>query len=162
MEGTISSTVRLLMVVSMAVVMGTRCGGGTSPSTPPATTSASTPTVTWPTPSPSAICTPSGTALEITAQAHPSSGVPSPYSFDKECLAAPADTRFTIRFDNRDAETHNIDILDFPGGTSLFAGKLVTGPTIVTYTVKPLAAGRYYFRCDVHPLRMHGTFVVGE
>jgi plastocyanin len=146
----------------MAVTLSAGCGGGGTAAAPTPATAAPATSAISPTPSPSAICTPSGTALEISAQADPSSSGPSPYSFDKDCLAAPADTRFTIRFDNRDAETHNVDILDFPGGTSLFTGKLVTGPKIVTYTVKPLPSGTYYFRCDIHPLRMHGTFVVGE
>ncbi len=91
--------------------------------------------------------------------AHPSN--PSGYAFDKDCVAAPAGARFTIKFDNQDAESHNLDILDQPGGTSLFAGKIIKGPKTVTYTVKPLAAGTYYFRCDLHPLRMNGEFLVG-
>jgi plastocyanin len=97
--------------------------------------------------------------LEIAALAHPSN--PSGYTFDKDCLAAPARTGFTIEFDNQDAESHNLDILDQPGGTSLFAGKIIKGLKTVTYTVKPLPAGSYYFRCDVHPLRMNGTLLVG-
>lgn len=75
-------------------------------------------------------------------------------------MAAPADTPFTIRFDNRDADAHNVDILDHPGGTALFTGKIVTGPKIVTYRVEALPAGTYYFRCDIHPLVMHGVFLV--
>jgi hypothetical protein len=49
------------------------------------------------------------------------------HAFDRDCLAAPADTAFTIRLDNRYADMHNVDILDHPGGTSLFLGKLVKG-----------------------------------
>jgi plastocyanin len=146
----------------MAVTMGARCGEGGTSSAPPTVTTAPTPSLTSPTPSPSVLCSPSGTALEITAQADTSNSASSQHSFDKDCLAAPADTRFTIRFDNRDADSHNIDILDHPGGTSLFTGKIIVGPKTVTYNVKPLPSGTYYFRCDIHPLLMHGTFVVGE
>ncbi len=151
------STLRVWAAVSMTVIMGAGCGGGSTSTAPPTVTTASTPSTLSPTPSPSAVCSPSGTELEVAAETD-TSGIPS---FDKDCLAAPADTRFTIRFDNRDAEAHNVDILDHPGGTSLFTGDLITGPKVVTYTVKPLPSGTYYFRCDVHPLRMHGTFVVG-
>jgi plastocyanin len=97
--------------------------------------------------------------LEITAQADPVTGLPE---FDKDCLAAPADTEFTIALDNRDAESHNIDILDHPGGTSLFTGKIFAGPKTMTYAIDPLSAGTNYFRCDVHPLRMNGTLLVGD
>jgi plastocyanin len=84
----------------------------------------------------------------------------SRHAFDRGCLAAPADTAFTIRLDNRDSDMHNVNILDHPGGTSLFLGELVKGPKVVTYDVDPLAAGTYYFRCDVHPLQMNGDFLV--
>jgi plastocyanin len=95
--------------------------------------------------------------LEIVAQADATTGLPT---FDRDCLAAPAGTRFTIRLDNRDANTHNVDILDQPGGIPFFTGRIVKGPKIVTYSVKPIDPGTYYFRCDVHPLRMNGTFIV--
>lgn len=127
-----------------------------APPTPATTPTAS---VISPAPSPSPTCSPSGTALEISAQRDTSN--PLGYSFDQDCLAVPANSRFTITFVNQDAERHNIDILDHAGGTSLFMGKLITGPKTVTYTVKPLPVGTYYFRCDVHPLTMNGTLMVG-
>jgi plastocyanin len=80
-------------------------------------------------------------------------------AFDKDCLAAPAGTAFTIRFDNEDSNTHNLDIMN--GGASLFTGDIVVGPKVVSYHVGALPAGVYTFRCDVHPTQMHGTFVVG-
>ena len=45
--------------------------------------------------------------------------------------------------------------------TTLFKGAVVTGPTTTTYHVPALKAGTYYFRCDIHPTQMTGTFVVG-
>ena len=78
--------------------------------------------------------------------------------FDKTCLAAPANTPFSIRFDNEDSNTHNVDIMR--GGTSLFTGDIVVGPKVVTYSVGALPAGTYTFRCDVHSHQMHGLFVV--
>jgi plastocyanin len=143
----------------MAVVMGAACSGGETRAVPPTLTTTPSASVLSPTPNLSPTCSPSGTALEISAQKEPSN--PTGYKFDKDCLAAPADTRFTIKLDNRDAELHNIEILDHPGGTSLFTGKSITGPETITYTVKPLHAGSYYFKCDIHPLRMNGTLVVG-
>ena len=45
-------------------------------------------------------------------------------------------------------------------GGPLFLGEVFPGPRTVTYDVKPLPKGSYFFRCDVHPTQMHGAFVV--
>lgn len=103
-------------------------------------------------------CAPSGARLQETAK-----GI----SFEKKCLAAPADQAFTIVFDNQDPGTpHNIHIYAAdprkdPNARSLFSGELVTGPSKADYEVKALPAGRYFFHCDVHPTQMFGGFVVG-
>jgi len=56
---------------------------------------------------------------------------------------------------------HNIAIYtDDSAAESLFVGELVTGPKQVTYEVGALDPGTYFFRCDVHPTTMTGTFVV--
>ena len=101
----------------------------------------------------SAACAPAGTALQLVAL----NAV-----FDTDCLAAPAGKPFTIAFDNQDAGVpHNVSIYTDDSATkSLFVGELVTGPTQVTYEVGALPAGTYFFRCDVHPTTMTGTFIV--
>jgi plastocyanin len=126
--------------------------GGPSPTGP-------SPTHPPPPTSPSgAACSPSGNTVTEVAQG---------LAFEKDCLAAPAQTAFTIDFDNKDSGVpHNIQIFTEdpttnPGAQSLFMGALVTGPAKTNYQVNPLAAGTYYFHCDVHPTTMHGTFVVG-
>ena len=98
-------------------------------------------------------CAPSGTTVAITAKS---------IHFDKSCLAAPANTAFTITFDNMDSGVpHNVAIYaDSSASKVLFRGALVTGSKSITYHVPALPAGTYYFRCDVHPTAMHGTFVV--
>lgn len=70
-------------------------------------------------------------------------------------LTVPADTAFTIAFENRDSVPHDIVIKD-GGGTTVFQGELVTGPTVVVYDVPALPAGAYGFVCTVHP-NMTGT-----
>lgn len=100
-----------------------------------------------------ASCTPSGTALTVTAKdIHYSTG----------CLAAPAGKPFTITFRNQDSGVpHNVAIYTSSSATKvLFRGQIAAGVTTVTYHVPALPAGTYYFRCDVHPTAMHGTFVV--
>jgi plastocyanin len=103
-------------------------------------------------------CTPSGPRLQQAVQ-----GI----AYQKKCLAAPAGQPITIQFTNKDSGiTHNIHIYSAdptadPNARSLFSGPLVAGPATATYRVPPLAAGRYFFHCDVHPTQMMGGFVVG-
>jgi plastocyanin len=95
-------------------------------------------------------CSPSGTKVKVTAEG---------FQFDTDCLSAPADTAFTIAFDNEDAGTpHNVAITDAEGNTS-YKGEIFNGVKTETYQVDPLGAGTYGFHCDVHP-SMKGTFVV--
>jgi nitrite reductase (NO-forming) len=125
----------------------------------PAGRASPTPTVapraTAPSPSSSggAACSPAGATLTVTA---------SNAAFDRTCLAAPAGRGFVITFDNRDPGIpHNVSIYtDSTAAKPLFTGSIITGIARTTYRVKPLRAGTYFFRCDVHP-QMNGTFVVG-
>jgi plastocyanin len=166
----------LWALISLAAVAGTALGAwaafqGSTPTspvsavaTPPSAPAPPQPSestsVTPPSPSaqPSAACSASGPQLSIAAQ-----GI----AFSTDCLAAPADTAFTIAFDNEDAGVpHNVHIYSEdptknPDAESLFSGDLVTGPDTVTYQVNALPAGTYFFHCDVHPTQMFGTFVSG-
>lgn len=121
-----------------------------APSASPTSTPSVTPSATVSAP---AACSPQGTVLKVTAHN---------VAFDKSCLAAPANTPFKIVFVNMDTGTpHNVSIFTDAGATkSLFTGALVAGPKTITYQVPALSAGIYYFRCDVHPTQMFGTFVV--
>jgi plastocyanin len=89
-----------------------------------------------------------GPAVEIAA---------SNLAFDKTELKAPAEKAFEIHFDNKDAQPHNVAILDAQGAPK-FRGEIVTGPKETTYKVDPIPAGDYQFHCDVHP-NMSGTVV---
>jgi plastocyanin len=97
-------------------------------------------------------CAPSGTKFRVSAHN---------FEFDTTCLAAPANTPFTITLDNQDAgQTHNVAIYtNSSATTTLFQGDLIFGIGTGLYRVKALPAGRYFFRCDVHP-QMNGTFNV--
>ena len=101
---------------------------------------------------PPAACSPSGTELQIAAD---------DVLFDRDCLAAPAGQAFTIAFENREPVPHNVAVYtDSSAAEPLFVGEIFSGPDTVTYRVDALEAGTYFFRCDVHPVQMIGTFVV--
>lgn len=80
-------------------------------------------------------------------------------AFDSKELKIPADTAFTLVFNNKEAQPHNVSILESQGSaTALFRGDVVTGPTEEEYEVDAIPAGEYYFQCDVHPT-MSGAVV---
>ena len=74
-------------------------------------------------------------------------------AFDTDRIELAAETATIVTMDNQDAGVpHNISIFtDASLSEQLFKGELVTGPAVVDYTIPPLAAGSYYFHCDVHP-----------
>ena len=100
---------------------------------------------------PTSHCEPSGTQLAITAQNT---------SFNKDCLAAPANRPFTVVFDNKDQTVHNLMILESHSATeALFdAGTIPNG--IRTLNVSALRPGTFAFHCKIHPGQMSGTFIV--
>jgi cytochrome c oxidase subunit 2 len=97
-------------------------------------------------------CEPSGDTVKLAAKN---------IHFDTDCLAAPADTAFTLEFDNEDQGVpHNVGIYqDKTAAKLLFTGAVFAGPKVMDYKVPALKAGSYFFRCDVHPTAMFGTLV---
>ena len=83
-------------------------------------------------------------------------------AFNVTTITAPAGANVTISFENQDTMPHNIafyesSVADKP----IFVGDVITGPKNITYTfTAPQTAGTYFFRCDVHPAKMIGDFVV--
>ena len=110
---------------------------------------------------PSAQCAPSGTNLTIEA---PPGAAGS--GFDTDCLAAPADKAVTVEFDNKDSGVpHNFEVFTDSSATERLGGAsdpgdIIVGPDTATYKVEPLKPGNYFFRCDVHPTTMTGTYAV--
>ncbi|HEU0074683.1 MAG TPA: cupredoxin domain-containing protein [Dehalococcoidia bacterium] len=103
-----------------------------------------------PPPTPSA---PGETVIQLVAQN---------LAFDQRALSATAGASVTIQLDNRDASVlHNFALYgDQTLAQKVFVGDLVTGPVVENYTFDAPAAGTYYFRCDVHPDTMNGSFTV--
>jgi plastocyanin len=110
-------------------------------------------------------CSPtsSSTDLQITA---PTGAAAT--GFDPTCLAVIPDTAFTVTFNDQDATApHNWELFKDPAYTTRVGGAsgpsdIVSGPATQQYPVDALAAGIYYFRCDVHPTTMLGQLVVAK
>jgi len=85
------------------------------------------------------------------------------FVFDKSTISVPAGSTVVMTFTNNDANVpHNFALYtDRTTATRIFTGELITGVKTITYTfTAPLTRGNYFFRCDVHPETMTGTFVV--
>lgn len=97
-----------------------------------------------------------GTALTVTApQGAATAG------FDPKELEAPANTPFTVTFDNQDTTTSPHDwVLKDPNGAMVPIGgdtSFFSGPAKRDYQVPALAPGAYTYVCQVHPAVMTGT-----
>ncbi len=84
-------------------------------------------------------------------------------AFNTAMITVPAGSTVVMTFTNNDAGMpHNFALYtDSTATTKIFAGDQVTGVKTITYTfTAPPVPGNYFFRCDVHPELMTGTFVV--
>ena len=123
-----------LGLLSLAAVLAACSGATANPAT-------SDPGVSTP---------PSGDALTIAAK---------DLKFTATELNVPADKTFDLVFDNQESAPHNVAIYsDSSASTKISVGEIFSGPAQKTQTVPALAAGTYFFRCDVHP-DMQGSIV---
>jgi plastocyanin len=78
--------------------------------------------------------------------------------FAPTTLAVEADKAFSLTLDNKDGAPHNVAIFkDASAAESISIGEIVSSTT-GTQQVPALAAGEYFFRCDIHK-EMTGTIV---
>jgi plastocyanin len=83
--------------------------------------------------------------------------------FDTSTNTVSASSNVTIHFNNKDANVpHNIAFYtDSTAAQPIFVGSIITGPATTDYNfTAPATPGNYFFRCDVHPTTMTGTFIV--
>jgi len=106
-------------------------------------------------------CQPDGAELALTA---PPGAVTS--GFDTECLAVEAAASFTVDMANENGTPHNFSIYTDPGAAEALldgSADIVQPGSTFTYEGEPIPdPGNFFFRCDLHPTTMTGTFVVAE
>lgn len=80
--------------------------------------------------------------------------------FAPSSLTARAGGVLHLTLDNQDAGVpHDIIVYD-PSGAAIAGTDPATGPVQQTLTVTLGAAGRYAFKCSVHPTTMNGVLIV--
>ena len=137
----------LALLAVLALVVPGACSSGTGTTT---TTSSTTTTL------PPGSTTASGQSVTINL-------IAQALSFDMKTIVVPPGATVTINFNNKDPGIlHNFALYtDSSAKTSIFVGNFVTGPGTTVYTFKaPTKVGTYFFRCDVHPTTMTGSFIV--
>ncbi|MDI6876320.1 MAG: cupredoxin domain-containing protein [Methanomicrobiales archaeon] len=126
---------------------------GAAPNLTPTETPNVTPTET-PTPTPTETPAPGGVTVDLVAQN---------IAFNMDTITVPAGSVVTVNFQNQDSGIpHNLAVYETPAATTpIFVGQIITGVNSITYTfTAPEEPGTYFFRCDVHPVQMTGSFVV--
>jgi plastocyanin len=84
-------------------------------------------------------------------------------AYDIRAITLPADTPFTITFDNHDPAgvVHDVDVRQGDKTTVLQDQQVVNGGASATYSYDGLPVGSYIFICSIHPVpNMTGTITV--
>ena len=170
----------LIALAALAIVAGCSSSTVTKSTTPPPTTTTAPPTTTTTPPTtitvppttttvpptttvPSTTTTPTVTTTQPPLQPVAISLAAQSFSFDKSSITVPSGARVTISFNNKDSGVpHNFSLYADSNMTqSIYIGQIINGPATATYTfTAPTTPGTYFFRCDVHPTQMTGTFIV--
>ena len=84
-------------------------------------------------------------------------------AFNVSTITVPADANVTVNFVNDDSGVqHNVAFYqDRNASKEIYKGQPITGPNKITYAfTAPSEPGTYFFRCDTHPTKMTGQFIV--
>jgi plastocyanin len=145
----------LLAVAALALVATTACGDDEEEAEATPTTAAGAAA----SPTPPAAATPEAAPEVVEISAIPT------LRFDRDSIEVEAGTEVTLRFINDEPGVpHNWAAYTDDSATELIPGaitEICTGPCEgeITFTA-PSEPGEHFFRCDVHPTTMTGTFVV--
>ena len=82
--------------------------------------------------------------------------------FDLDTIRVPAGSRVSITLKNLDADPHNIAMYKSEAAEEeIYVSETIAGRGTETKGSFPAPPpGKYFFRCDVHPVTMFGSFIV--
>lgn len=161
----------ILGACSTSTSTPTSTGISTATSTAPAYSTSTTTSVSAPTsqifttsttsisPSPSStavVSTSVGQSVTIDLIAHF-------IAYNLSTITVPAGDQVIVNFDNQDSGIpHNFSVYtDSSATTVIFKGQIIIGLAKTTYKfIAPMNPGTYFFRCDIHPTSMNGSFIV--
>jgi plastocyanin len=84
-------------------------------------------------------------------------------AFNMQNITVPAGADVTINFNNKDGASHNFSLYTDSSAKppAIFQGEIISGTKTITYHfTAPTQPGTYFFRCDIHPTIMTGSFIV--
>jgi plastocyanin len=138
-----------LIIISLLITVAA-CSSSTT--TAPASSSASAPVSSSATTPAASTAVGKAVTINLVAQN---------MAFDQSTLKVAPGASVTMNFSNKDSAPHNFALYtDSSASQSIFVGKTVSSSSIVYTFTAPSAPRNYFFRCDVHPRSMTGTFVV--
>lgn len=135
------ATMLIILASTIAVLGLAACSSSPAPTT---------------TSSPASTTSPTGKAVTVDL-------VAKNFAFNMSTITVPAGAQVTVNFDNQDSGIpHNFAVYTNSGAaSSIFVGQVITGPAKVTYKfTAPAGPGTNFFRCDIHPGSMTGSFIV--
>ena len=155
------AVVLVLIILAYSVSAGCTNTGNNNVNTPVQTSTSITQAVTSiPTTSPAAVVAKNVT-VDLSAKN---------MAFNKTTISVPAGATVKVNFQNQEASgssqvtgiAHNFAVYDSANATTkIYSGEIITGGQNITYMfTAPEKPGIYFFRCDVHPAIMKGTFIV--
>jgi plastocyanin len=173
----------LLALLGVGLLLAAGCTTPTPPTTPTPTATSTAPLTTVPTTAPPTTVPITTSTMSMTMTTPPTTAPPTQttaptctpsgsttidlvahnIAFNTSLITVPAGSEVTVHFFNEDdAVPHNFAVYTNQQATDkIFSGTIIKGVSNISYQFQaPCTPGDYWFRCDVHPTIMYGTFKV--
>jgi len=155
---------RVILLLSCSIVtilmltVFPACSSAPAPAPATTPTPGSSPAAPAPPPAPAATspapATPGGQSININL-------IAQNMAFDQKTITVTAGASVTMVFNNKESAPHNFALYnDSSVARVIFKGDVISSSTITYKFNAPSTPGTYFFRCDVHPTSMTGSFIV--